>query len=159
MKDAQAFIKAPIRLTGVNRKAIETWEIQWIPLHPGEEAPGGWDWRKLAEASKKTPAAFQVAIWSNEELCGLGVGHPSAGRHFLSLNVLEGSPNPHHPLKGKILGLVIATADTYARALDLKFLRLLEPFAEMLRHYREQGFSLAGGEAGKQYYERRVNYG
>ena len=151
-----------VRLGSVTPEAIATWETVWKPayafLTPEERQIRCWDWAQLAQDAYTVPAAFHLAIWCGAQLCGLAVGRPSKARRRLTIAVLEGAPYPH-PLRGKILDLVLITAEVYGRSLGSQLLRLEQPIKPMLAVYQRRGFTLAGDIDIPTYCERRIDYG
>ena len=107
-------------LTDINRHSLRAWEQQWLPAMPAGKEWSDWDWSRGMARWRKCADRFEVAVWSGNQLCGLAVGKPSAGRGNLSLHAIQGSPIENHPLKGKILPIVIDTAGAYGTALQCK---------------------------------------
>jgi hypothetical protein len=139
----QASLSAPLTaLTAIDDRALECWERQW----QSAKAPGlewsDWDWRAVTSVWWKHIDRFEVAIWSDDHLCGLGIGKPSQRRNNLSVYMLEGSPIVDHPLKGHILLTVLETAQAYGTALECKELRLVKPLQGMIGRYEKLGFQL-----------------
>lgn len=148
----------PFRLADITRAALLAWERTWAP-HAGDGSrPGGWHWAQLAQAYARYPDAFHLAIWSGLALCGLSVGRPSRGHHYLAVDFLEGSPVPDHPLKGKVLPLAIAAATAYGQALGATSLRLTNPLPGVVPLYEREGFALVWNRRSRLYCERRIAY-
>jgi hypothetical protein len=81
-------------LRGIDSHALFAWRTRW-PAHQGlDRDMGRWDWEMLAASYHRRPSAFHLAIWSGNELCGLAVGRPSRSRRRLTVEYMEGSPNP-----------------------------------------------------------------
>lgn len=144
----------PVHLSGIGAAAFRAWEEQWQPNIAGGD--GGWDWRRERIGYENTPGRFEVAVWSGEELCGLGLGKPSKSAAFLSVNLLEGSPVLNHPLKGGIRYCVIEAALAYAELLECHELRLTRPLPGARALYRDMGFSLAPPEDESPYCFMRI---
>lgn len=144
------------RLTGLTTAALTVWERTWAPRVHDPAQPGGWDWVQIAEVYARYPDAFQVAIWSDSALCGLSVGRPSRGHHYLAVDFLEGSPVRNRPLRGQVLPLVVAAASAYARILGATSLRLVNPLPGVIPLYEQLGFTLVWGRGSGQYCERRI---
>lgn len=72
---AHAFI-APIRLTGIGPDAVDIAHHAWTG-HPDRRC--SWPWRQMiADVRRAEPSRFEVAIWSDEILCGLAIGKTRA---------------------------------------------------------------------------------
>jgi hypothetical protein len=134
-------VGVPLRLAMIDAWALHAWENQWKPSFRGGD--GGWDWHSERFGCENAPARFEVAVWSGDALCGLGIGKPSKASTFLSVNLLEGSPVPDHPLKGAIRYCVVEAALAYAEGLGCQELRLIQPLPGAIRLYADMGFSLA----------------
>ncbi len=134
-------IGTPLRLTTIDAWALHAWEQQWKPNFRGGD--GGWDWRRERFGYDNTPARFEIAVWSENMLCGLAIGKPSKASTFLAVNLLEGSPVSDYPLKGAIRFCVVETAIAYAEQLECQELRLIRPLVGALPLYLDMGFSLA----------------
>lgn len=150
---------AGIRLTDIDPHAQEVWRSTWARPHP--LGYGGWDWEALVARVCSRPSAFQVAIWSGEELCGLAVGRlsrrrPSGRRHTVSVHYLEGNPHREHPLRGKIAALAIAAAGAYGSLVGAWRIRLVDPLPGVLRTYQRLGFSIARESGARLCLEKRI---
>jgi hypothetical protein len=62
--------------------------------------------------------AHAAPDWRGEILCGMALGRPSKGPSHLSIHFAEGNPDPAHPLRGKVLPIVLAAGLAYAIALE-----------------------------------------
>ena len=151
-----------IRLTGIDPHALDAWRTTWNRAHP--LGYGGWDWSGLVERICRRPSAFQVAIWSGEQLCGLAVGRmskrrPSGQRHTVSVHFLEGNPSRQHPLRGKVAAIALAVAEAYGDVLGAWRIRLIDPLPGVYRNYERLGFTIAGPSATRLYFEKRITNG
>jgi len=134
-------VDVPLKFTTIDAWALHAWETQWRPRFRGGD--GEWDWRRERFGYQNWPARFDVAVWSGEDLCGLGIGKPSKASTFLAVNLLEGSPVSDHPLKGAIRFCVVEAAIAYAELLECRELRLMRPLPGAVPLYVDMGFSLA----------------
>jgi hypothetical protein len=90
-----------------------------------------WPWPKMAADWRRgRPARFDLAIWSDDTLCGLALGRPAPSAAHMSLHYLEGNPDPGHPLHFKVLNVVITALEAYATVLGKTELRLVDPLPE-----------------------------
>lgn len=143
-------------LTEINWSAIRAWESQWRPSMPQGKIWSDWDWRTDTRAWKRHVDCFEVAVWSGNQLCGLGVGKPSANRNNMSVYLLQGSPVANHPLSGKILAIVLDVAAAYGTALGCRELRLVRPLSGMVGKYQSLGFRLVSSSGSAPYCVRRL---
>ena len=146
----------PLSFRNIESRAFIAWKVQWQPLHTGRQDLGEWDWPQLAQYYLAKPESFHLAIWSQSILCGLAVGRPRRAKSSMTVEFIEGSPEPHHPLKGSILALTIVAADAYARAIGCLMLRISEPAPGLLPIYAEFGFRLVKVGSTVRYCERRI---
>jgi hypothetical protein len=136
-------------LTWINDRALDAWERQWVPQLPAGKEWSDWDWRGVAASrSPKLRRRFDVAVWSDDHLCGLAYGVPSLRRQNLTIRALQGSPVANHPLRGKILAIVHELAAMYGTALGCQELRFSKPLPGMIPYYEGLGFKLARPQKG-----------
>jgi hypothetical protein len=152
-------IRAPFRFSQLGPATLDTWRYTWRGSQPF--GYGGWNWPGLVKPVWRRPSGFHLAIWSQDQLCGLSVGRaskrrPGGRRHTLSIHFLEGNPDSTHPLKGHVANLAIACADAYAAALGARTLRLVDPLPGLLRLYWGLGFSIATDDSAPLYLERSI---
>lgn len=104
-----------------------------------------WDWATLsAQFQDKHPKCFNVAIWQRETLCGLAIGTVNQDR-FVALDFLEGNPDPIHPLKGKVVEIVLTMMEAFRQLIDVPELRLHHVDPNLIPLYTSQGFTVAPG--------------
>lgn len=156
---ASGRVAAPFRLADCDAHTLSVWRSTWT--RPQLSGWGGWDWEPLLRRAWKNPSAFHLGIWSDKYLCGLAVGRVSdRNRHgmrtVLSVDYIEGAPDPHHPLRGNILWLAVAAAETYGRAVGAHTLRLMEPLPHILHLYTALGFGVVRKLDSVLYCERRI---
>jgi hypothetical protein len=136
-----------LRITDIDRKALDAWERSWARRkHRG--GAGGWDWPELVRSGPRRAAVLPVAIWYAEDLSGLALGRASRSReggvrHSLTLSFIERRPEPPPvALKGLVVQLVIAIAENYGRALGASRLRMSAPDPNLLGWYESFGFEV-----------------
>jgi hypothetical protein len=129
----------PVMITPVIH-GMAAWEAVWKPAHPGGALPGGFDWIRALKQFRSKVERFDAAIWSDGFLCGLAIGKPSRGRRHVSVHLMEGARHTPNPLKGRVLPIVLALADEYAKALGTKYVRLVSPVQGMIPIYQALGF-------------------
>lgn len=134
---SEAFGPLPVRLTLIGPEALEAFERDWSG-HPGRRYP--WPWREMATDFRRLPARLEVAVWCGETLCGLAVGE--ARRTHVRVGYLEGSPDPEHPLRGKVTPAVLTAVTAYARAVGRGEVRFVDPVDAMVPRYEALGLVL-----------------
>lgn len=143
-------------LRAIDPGALAVFARQWDG-HPARRFP--WPWADIAaEYRRNHPDRFEVAVWSGEVLCGLAVGKVSGGTLYCGVNFLEGSPEPH-PLRGFIVGIVIAAAEAYAVTIGKGSVRLVDPLPELVPLYASFGYSLASPRRESPYCWKMVGSG
>jgi hypothetical protein len=151
-------IRVPLRLADTDDKALAAWHT-WSGRHPS--GFGNWNWERLLQRAWRRPSAFHVAVWSGEQLCGLGVGRLSKRRlsgvrHTLSVHFIESAHARDHPLRHQIATLVIAAAETYGSLAGVPRIRLIDPLSGVMPLYAGLGYTVVR-EAGQTVYcERRI---
>lgn len=149
-------IRTPFDLRSIESRALRVWRTEWVPRYTDARDIGEWNWDALSSDYLRRPAAFHLAIWSEGRLCGMAAGKASGKHRILTVNFIEGSPDPHHPLKGKIRTLALAAAKSYAQVLGATTLRLSDPAPELLAGYVAAGFDLVFLGRAVRYCERRI---
>ena len=76
-----------INLTELTERAIlaqENWEIPF-------DREIGWDWRGVRRKYRRDHMArIELAIWHDDELCGLMAGKASDGKLVMKINYIQG---------------------------------------------------------------------
>jgi hypothetical protein len=130
-------------ITAIDKWALAAWREQWRPAMPHGKPWTDWNWQAEADGwQKRHVDRFEVAIWSNDQLCGMAIGKPSAARNNLSIYLLQGHPLANHALKGALLGVILDIAEAYGTALNCRELRLVKPLGGALPLYQKAGFRL-----------------
>lgn len=109
-----------------------------------------WDWERgiIGPLRRKNARFFDLALLVRGQLCGLAAVRMSNHKRWLSLTHVEGAPG-EHPLKGKVLPLVINAMYIYRGAVCRQGeehglgIRVLNPLDEALPCYQNQGYSLS----------------
>jgi hypothetical protein len=109
-----------------------------------------WDWALIQKKRSHVPARFELAIRVKGELCGVIIGRPSRGRRHLSIGYLEGAPNDH-PLKKRMLDVLLDGAIEYGFATGCGNLVLWDPVEKLLPTYENAGFTTEKGKSGRRF--------
>lgn len=132
-----AGLGAEIRLADIDDAALEVWARSWARRkHP--TGTGGWNWPELVRALPSRAAVLPLAIWYGTDLCGLALGHASRSRaggvrHTFTLTFVERRAEPPPvPLRGHIVSLAVAAAQSYGARLGASRLVLRNPDRNLL---------------------------
>lgn len=156
---ASGVVSVPLRLTDCTAYTLSVWQQTWTGSHPS--GWGGWEWELLLRRAWKHPAAFHLAIWSSDTLCGLATGrvpkrHPEGIRSVVFIDYLESAHDPRHPLRGSIATLATSSAHAYGRLLQAGAVRLKEPLPGVIALYAGLGFRPVYEGERVLYCERRI---
>lgn len=150
---------ASLRLTDIDHGVLDTWKVTWRTRN--RSGDGGWNWERIFHPLRRRPAAFHVAIWSGDQLCGLAAGRVSAKRaggvrHTVSIHFIESSPDRDQPLRGRVALLAITAAEVYGRALGASRIWLIDPLPGALPLYGKLGFKVALARGCPVYCEKEI---
>lgn len=107
-----------------------------------------WEWERQILAHLRTFGArtFSFALIDGDKLCGMVAARVSRRKRWISVTHLEGHPGDH-PLKGKILPIVIqslfifrATICEHGKAHTVG-IRLLRPIPKAEHYYNKAGYT------------------
>jgi hypothetical protein len=138
---------------------LEAARIDLISInHHALEEADGWElpWRQIVGQLTPYLRRFEVAIWFEGHLYGLGIGRASRGKKFVCVHYLERRPG-ENPFAGWISLMVLDAAENYGKILGSQCVRIRNPRQGVVRKYESLGFSLAETYRGATYYERRVS--
>lgn len=159
-KKLEAVWGPELKLSIIDSRAMRAWETQWIPYfaeHPdiADRYYGTWrDQYFVPESLSKSylsdnieefsnPAAFNVAVWHGDMLCGVACGgyRGELQRGFVSVMLREANPDPAQPLRGKIGLIIHEAAAEYARQSDINRVCYIGPFSEgAVKVHKAMGF-------------------
>jgi hypothetical protein len=126
---------------------LEAYRQQWESHSDRRYA---WPWAGIVAGIRRDePSRFEVAVWSNDVLCGLAIGRTRMD--YCRVDYLEASPNPDHPLKGRVAVVAAGAAIAYATTLGKNEVRLMNPLPAVVPHYLALGFALANPTDATQY--------
>jgi len=130
-----------VRLTPINGAALLYYK-KWPDI--GRTPPnGGWDWESWSiNYKEKYPKRFDVAIWFGTTLCGLALGKMSEKNIHVRLEVLEGSTDGTHPLKGRVAYIALTALEMFGYALNAEEAKIIDPVHGAITSYRKLGYSL-----------------
>jgi hypothetical protein len=152
-------VRVPLRLADTDEETLVAWRTAWRGDHPS--GYGNWNWDRILRRAWRRPSAFHVALWSGEQLCGLGVGRLSKRtlvgvRHTISVHFIESAHDARHPLRRRVAPLVISAAEAYGKLAGASRIRLMEPLPGIVSLYEGLGFTVARKAGQSVYCERRI---
>ena len=86
--------------------------------------------------------SLDIAIWFEDQLCGLCFANPNKSRQRIRIVRLEGRPEAPHPLKKRIAILAMMAIDEFAQIIGSKCIEVQEPLQGAMPVYKELGFKL-----------------
>lgn len=141
-----------ILITPMEAAAIKKWNHTWRTVpNPRKKPDGGWDWAELRKQyyfkkfKYREQYRIDIAIWTEQELCGLALGGIDKNNAYLAIDYIEGSPI-EHSLKGYILDIVLTIIYRYATIYHISELRLNEPVDGLISLYKSKGFEIIYGD-------------
>jgi hypothetical protein len=120
-----------VRFEAINTQTLNAWNL-WTDQH--------FAWNEVIEWKAREPLALDLAIWFDEELCGLCFANPNNSRRRIRIVRLEGRPREIHPLKKRIASLSLLVIEQYARIIGSRCIEVQEPMEGAISIYRELGF-------------------
>lgn len=148
-KNLRPLMGDPLRLTLIDVPTVHAAQAQWAPFfaaHPDIASRYYGSWLGQAFIPEATtqeylrdhignfhnPAAFNVAVWHDETLCGVACGGYKGEQElgFVSVMLREANPTPTQPLRGKIGLIVHEAAAAHARELGVGRVCYIGPFSE-----------------------------
>lgn len=121
-----------VRFEPITAAAIERCHLwEGAVIYPWDHVP---DWKS------KDAKGLDLAIWHQQNLCGLCYATPRRSTVCLKIVLLEGDPDKSHPLRGLIAPIAILAADFYARMLGCTEIEIQDPDPNVVFYYRELGF-------------------
>jgi hypothetical protein len=151
--DGASYRDIQLAIGPIDENALDAWAAFWDG-HADRRYE--WDWRFERSSWQTTLRRADAAIWANGELCGLLIGMATKGRTFLRVDLLEGSPNLNHPLKGRIAYCATEIAEAFGFAFGCGKVSLMRPVDEAVPLYQELGFELLTTKADIPHCVRRI---
>ncbi|MGE8187184.1 hypothetical protein [Pseudomonas sp. NPDC086278] len=121
-----------VRFEPINAQALDACE-RWEDSH--------FLWSEIIGWKAKEPWSLDIAIWFEEELCGLCFANPNNSRQRIRIVRLEGSPREAHPLKNRIAALAISAIEHYALIIGSRFIDVQEPLEGAIPIYKRLDFN------------------
>ncbi|GAD89969.1 hypothetical protein VHA01S_030_00440 [Vibrio halioticoli NBRC 102217] len=128
-----------IDLTEINEDALCSQDRWEMPLN----RQIGWDWRRVRNQYRRDHIArLELAVWYDNELCGLMIGKASDGKLVVKISYIQGG-QAENPLKGFIVPIASRCAELFAVAVEADWIGIQDPIddEDLLNYYRELGFN------------------
>lgn len=141
-EEALRAFRQKVVVRGLTDEAIAATQQWQGRLHP-------FDWESIRSVLRKShPDRLELSLWHSGQLCGMASGRVSPSKVWVSLTYIEGSPDPSHALKKRVVPLALVGADIYASLIqhasnlpDKPSVRILRPLPQSMQWYRQQGYS------------------
>lgn len=125
---------ASLKLSEIDAKALsvsKTWELSPARL-------ADWDWVAGYNIFRKRyPKRFEMALWETGKLIGLSIGRPTYHGTALRLDVVEAAPLDLGE-RSSIFDSVLVAYGVYARLINAKEIRIMNPINKEVRSYYEK---------------------
>lgn len=131
-----------IILSEINDKAVAYFQT------PEAERNREVDWHwgfGIQTYRKRYPNRFELAVWYNNQICGLSLGRPSYNGSKVRLDFIERAPIDHNPLKGRLTPISVTAYEVYARLIDAEELRIMFPDEALIDYYSSLNFTYIKG--------------
>lgn len=133
-----------LRLTPINSVALSA--LTGWPDRKRNPPNGGWDWGSWTDYFKtRHKKYFDVAIWNGTKLCGLALGRLSLRNVKVRLEIMEGSTEKNHPLKGQIAYIGLTAIEAFGYAVGAEESLIIDPVPGAVASYRAYGYELKSG--------------
>lgn len=120
-----------VRLEAIDAQALSAYE-EWFDPH--------FSWQDVVRWKAKEPLGFDLAIWFDQELCGLCFANPNQSRLRVKIVRLEGKPDNDHPLKSRVATFALTAVTHFARIIGSTQIEIQEPLPGVISLYRQLGF-------------------
>lgn len=97
-------------------------------------------WLQVPRLRRGQWKSFDVALYHDGTLCGLCFATAKRSKRRIKLVLLEGCPDPGHPLKGFVAAFMILAVENYAKMIDIPQILIPDPIPGAVPHYLKLGF-------------------
>lgn len=129
-----------VRLTDINEDAllaVESWRDNY-PSKRENHIPG-WNWRKEVCRFRSRPRRVEIALWYEQELCGMALGRISDRCIVATIHLIESNPSGS-PLAGSVAPFIVRFLETLAVSVGCKEVSIEQPAEGLVQYYAEIGF-------------------
>lgn len=124
-----------LTLKGIGQAEIDWFHQNWLRWKRLED----WAWGDIAQKRRNQLSRFELAIWNGGRLCGLAIG--KTRQEVCRLDLMEGDPDPEHPLKGEITEITLTALEYYVIFTGRVWALVDSPIEELLPRYRNFGYT------------------
>lgn len=141
-KEMSEELRQNVRLTDINAEALQQ-VGGWRELYREERMKGtpGWNWEREVAKFRRRYRRLELAIWSNETLCGLLIGRVSDRRVVASIHLIQRKPG-ENPLQGHIAEIGTRWLTMFAMICSCQEISIERPVPELIDFYRDLGFTI-----------------
>ena len=130
-----------LRCDPIDRRALQALD-GW----DRSERPHKFDWEYNWQAKHKDPSWFDFSIWYEGRLCALCYAKAVESSVIVELKLLEASPDPGHPLAGRVITMAILTLKQYCKFVKASQLVIYDYLDDAESKYVDAGFDLVDGK-------------
>lgn len=104
-----------------------------------------WDWKFGAQMYRKRyPNRFELALWHNNNVCGLSLGRPSCNGSRVRLDFIE-RVSGSNALKGRVTPIAVTAYEVYARLIGATQIRIIKPAEALIAYYSSLNYVFVKG--------------
>jgi hypothetical protein len=130
-----------IRLRGIRSEDILHVDQHWRKHRATYRDQAAWNWMQWLCEYRSNPRRFELAIAYGSTLCGLSLGKLNRSKSHMRIDLIEGNPDPQHPLRSRVVPITILASTEFARLVDAKEIRIVDPFPALIPYYASFGFT------------------
>jgi len=130
-----------VHLTHITETALaqaSAWRELYVVRGRPDHEPG-WDWGKTLKKFRRRPRRVELAIWVDEQLCGLALGHISDAHIVATIHYLEGSPDSHL-LAGSVGVIATRYLEVLGVSVGVREVSIERPVPDLIEYYKKLGF-------------------
>lgn len=137
-RESQELYEQGLRLTDITKEALDAAD-KWRNDYAGSQLTRrpGWDWEKTNARFSKRARKIEAALWFQDSLQGLAVGHISRGRLVATIHYMESRPVAN-PLKGTVAVIMTRFLELMATRLGCKMTSLENPVEALVDYYAKE---------------------
>ncbi|MHC8291255.1 hypothetical protein ACYZUD_31500 [Pseudomonas sp. XS1P51] len=124
------FDLSKVHFEAINVQALDAF-YHWEDPH--------FSWNEVIGWKTREPMCFDLAIWFDQQLCGLYFANPNQSRQRVKIVRLEGNSDKNHPLKSLIASLTLTAVTHYAQIIGSEQIEIQEP-VKGIATYQQLGF-------------------
>ena len=121
-----------LRISSIDDQALRAFEA-W-------GSTNYFEWDMVPRWKQGSHQALDLALWFGAELCGLCYAEPSGRSMVVRVILLEGKPDPTHPLKQRVLAISLVALYIYCSTFGMTEIEIECPDAGAVPLYKEFGF-------------------